>query len=105
MDIFKTYLFFSGYDEGNSYLVDTIFYNEEWWLVASWLENKSTGEKIPDRLVRLTGLRYQEVNDQRHRFLLNNAIRKSVMDGNPQEGFIIRQYPSVLKAKGPGSVN
>jgi hypothetical protein len=40
MDIFKTYLFFAGHDEGNSYLVDTIFYDEEWWLVASWLENK-----------------------------------------------------------------
>jgi hypothetical protein len=66
---------------------------------------QSTGDKIPDRLVRLTGLRYQEVDDQRFRFLLNNAIPKSVMDGNPKEGYVIRQYPSVLETKGPNSVN
>ncbi len=104
MDVFKTYLFFSGYDEGHSYLIDTIFYEGEWWLVPNWL-GKGNERKIPVRLIRLTGLKYQEVNDEGYRFLLNNAIPKSVMDGQPQEGYVIRDYPAVEESKGPSSVH
>ena len=93
MKTFKTYLFFSGYDEGTPYLIDTIFYENAWWLVASWIESNNKSEKIPERLVQLTGLRYQEVHEGNHRFVLNNSIPKSVFDGKEQEGYVVANYP------------
>lgn len=104
-EIFKTYLFFSGYDEGRPYLVDTIFYKNEWWLVSSWLESNDKKQKIPERLVRLTGLRFQEVDDERYRFLLNNAIPKSVFDGKKQDGYVIASYPVLDDIHVSGSVH
>lgn len=83
MEIFKTYLFFANYDEGYPHLVDTIHHDGFWWLVASWLESNDTGSRVPERLVRLSGLRYQEADEQPYRFLLNEAIPKSVFDGEP----------------------
>ena len=53
LEVFKTALFFSGYDEGNQYIVDTIWYENAWWLVATWLVPNGAGDKIPDKLVRL----------------------------------------------------
>lgn len=105
MEVFKTYLFFSGHDEGHPYLVDTIFYEKQWWLVASWIEAQNKSEKIPERLVRLTGLRYQEVDGKEYRFLLNNAIPKSVFDGKEQEGYVIANYPVLEHIQGPKSVH
>ena len=77
----KTLLFFSDHDQGQSYLIDTIWHEGHWWLVGSWLAPHDGGQRLPERLVRLTGLRYEEVKNQPFRFLLNNAIPKSVLDG------------------------
>jgi hypothetical protein len=96
MEVFKTYLFFDDYDQGHSYLIDTIFYDDAWWLVASWMQKHMTTEKIPARLVRLTGLAFQEVEDNKYRFLLNNAIPKSVLDGREQDGYTTLFYPDAL---------
>lgn len=105
MEIFKTFLFFSGFDEGNSYLVDTIFYKNAWWLVSTWIESNDKKEKIPERLIRLSGLRYQEVEGEKYRFLLNNAIPKSVFDGVQQEDYVIEYYPVLLKTQNLGAVH
>lgn len=105
MEIFKTHLFFSGHDEVHPYLVDTIFYKNEWWLVSSWIESNDKTEKIPERLVRLSGLRYQEVVGKEYRFLLNNAIPKSVFDGKKQEGYVISSYPVLEEIRGSKSVH
>lgn len=94
MEIFKTCITFIGYDEGYFFLADTIFYENQWWLVPTWLEANNKSEKIPERLVRLTGLRYQEVDGMPYRFLLNIAIPKSVFDGEEEEeGYVVANYP------------
>lgn len=93
MKVFKTQLSFSGFDEGSFYLVDTIFYQNEWWLVSSWLEANDKSDKVPDKIVRLSGLRYQEVDGQRYRFLLSNSIPKSVFEGIAQEGYVVARFP------------
>jgi hypothetical protein len=89
----KTYLFFSDHDQGHPHLVDTIFHEGAWWLVASWLQANATGERTPERLVRLTGLRHEEVAGQPYRFLLNSPIPKSVFDGQAQAGYVAATFP------------
>ena len=101
MEVFKTYLFFQGHDEGHEYLIDTIFYENEWWLVGNWLQSNDTGEKFPGTIVRLTGLQYQEVNVERYKFLLNNSLPKSVLNGEPQKGYVIKNYPMASDMPGP----
>lgn len=101
MEVFKTYLFFQGYDEGHSYLIDTIYFEEEWWLVGDWLQSNDTGEKFPATMVRLSGLQFQEVNKERYRFLLNNSLPKSLLNGEPHEGYVTRKYPMASDILGP----
>lgn len=108
MEVFKTYLFFSGYDEGHPYLIDTIWHKNNWWLVATYLEHHATREKIPDRLVLMDGLTvsFQEVENQPYRFLLNNSLPKSVLDGEPQNGYVIENHPSALSgSRGSTSIH
>lgn len=100
IETFKTFMFFEGFDEGNSYLTDTIWHEGAWWLVAKTFEHTATKERIPDRIVRLTGLRFQETQGEKYRFLLNNAMPKSVFDGVPQEGYVIASYPGLAQMKG-----
>ena len=104
MEVFKTYLFISGHEDGHPFLIDTIFYENEWWLVSSWLYHDARKEQIPERLVQLTGLQYQEVNLPDHRFLLNNSMPKSVLDGIPQDGYVLANYPALLHTQGPKTV-
>ena len=100
MDIFKTYLFFEGHDEGHSYLIDTIFFEGQWWLVGDWLQSRETGEKFPGNMVCLSNLRFEEVKHERYRFLLNNALPKSLLDGIPREGYTLKRYPLTQEMPG-----
>ena len=98
-------MFFSDHDQGHPYLIDTIEHEGEWWLVASWLEPNEGGELIPGRLVRLSGLQYQEETAGDYRFLLNNSIPKSVFDGEEHTGYVTLNYPGLSDIQGPSSVN
>lgn len=101
MEVFKTYLFFEGFDEGSPYLIDTIFVAGAWWLVGSWLAANATGERVPERLVRLTGLAHEEVVGQRHRFLLHNSLPKSVLDGQARSGYVVASYQALAHSPAP----
>ena len=103
MEVFKTYLFFEGFDEGSPYLIDTIFLAGAWWLVGSWLAANATGERVPERLVRLTGLPHEEASGQRHRFLLNNSLPKSVLDGEARDGYVAASYQALAGSPAPTS--
>jgi hypothetical protein len=101
MDVFKTYLFFEGFNDGSPYLIDTIFLDDTWWLVGSWLVPNATGEQVPERLVRLNGLPHEKASGQRWRFLLNNPLPKSVLDGEARNGYVVANYQA-LTDKRPG---
>lgn len=101
MEFFKTLITFSGFDEGFLQLCDTIWYKDAWWLVATAFEAPSTGHKIPDRIVRLSGLPYQEVNGPEYRFLLGTAIPISVFEGQMSEGYVIEYYPALADIQSP----
>jgi len=105
MEVFKTYLFFSDHDQGSPYLIDTIWHRDSWWLVGSWLQSNATGERTPERLVRLSGLAYQEVQGQSYRFLLNNSIPKAVLDGKEQGEYVVAVYPVLAQIRGPKSTH
>ena len=51
MDVCKTFAFISDTDEVSPHLIDTIFYEDRWWLVGTWLESRATGDRVPERLV------------------------------------------------------
>lgn len=107
MEFFKTVITFSGFDEGFLQRCDTIWYKDAWWLVATAFEDPATGHKIPDRLVRLTGLPYQEVNEPEYRFFLGTAIPISVFEGQIGEGYVIEHYPALadIQEPTPGAVS
>jgi hypothetical protein len=100
-DIYKTYLFFSDFDQGHEYLIDTIHHDGAWWLVGSWLQDNATGARVPERLVRLTGLPHQEMTGQPFRFVLSNSISKSVLEGQEQDGFVILMLPVPADTQAP----
>lgn len=103
MEIVKTLVFFSGYDEGHSCLIDTVQHEGKWWLVGSWLEAIATRERMPELLVRLEGLQYQGVEGQPYRFVLNNPIPKSVLDGKEQGGYVVVRFPALVGMTTPTS--
>jgi hypothetical protein len=105
MDIFKTRLFIDGINESRSFLIDTIFYQGEWWLVSSWFYHDIKNEKIPDQLVRLTGLVYEEVGHLDYRFFLHNSIPKAVLDGTSQDGYVLASYPALIDTQGSKSTH
>jgi hypothetical protein len=101
MEVFKTYLFFEGFDEGHPHLVETIFHEGAWWLVGSWLQHHATQTRVPERIVRLTGLQFEEVQGQPYRFLLNNGLPKPVLDGEARAGYVVAMYPGLGRTTEP----
>jgi hypothetical protein len=99
MKVLKTYLFFEGFDGGFPYLIDTICFNGAWWLVGSWLVANATGERTPERLVRLTGLPHEKASGQEWAFLLNNSLPKSVLDGQARDGYVVADYQVLARSR------
>ena len=96
MNIFKT-MAFIGEDSSPS-LLGAIYYQDRWWIVATWLQSHATGERIPERLVQMDGvvLRFQEVRDPAYRcFLANNALPTGVLDGTDTGRYVIATYPAL----------
>ncbi|MFZ6735021.1 hypothetical protein ACO0LG_24085 [Undibacterium sp. Ji42W] len=108
MEIFKSLITFAGYDEGYFHLSDTIQYEGNWWLVATWLKHPVLKHRLPERIVQMDGtvIPFQEVQELEYRFLVNSPIPKSVVDGKPQAGYTITIHPaSILSAQGPESIH
>lgn len=102
METVKTLITFSGFDEGRFHLVDTIWHDNAWWLVSTWLQNQATGHKTPERIVRLSGLRYQELTAEPYRFVLNNAVPISVFEGKQHDAYVIAVFPALGKIQTDG---
>lgn len=99
----KTYLFFSDFDQGNPYLIDTIQIDGVWWLVGSWIVPHGAEGRTPEIIVRLTGLRFDEVFDPRYRFLLQNSIPKAALEGQAQDGLVVARYPALAHIRAPNA--
>lgn len=97
--ILKTLAFFSDIKNGIIYRVDTIEYKGTYWLVPGWLDNPAGGWRIPERIIRLDILPYQESPGGPADFVLNSGIPKSVFDGQiqpEQEGqYIVIERPDI----------
>lgn len=101
MEVFKTRLFFSDFDHGRDYLIDTIELDGAWWLVGSWLESNATGERVPERLVRLSGLAFEQVTHPHYRFVLERLLPKAALDGKALDGFVVANYPVLARSPAP----
>ena len=78
--------------------VDTVFYENAFWLVPNWLGNPVERWQMPRYTIRLTGHAYQEFgpdSDYPADFLLNEPIPKAVLDGEKESGWIIQTAPDI----------
>ena len=80
-NVLKTLLFFSEDENGIIYRVDTIKYTGKIWLVPGWIDNPKAGWRIPERIICLEGLPYEETPGGSADFLLNGGIPRSVFNG------------------------
>ncbi len=101
MDVCKTFAFISDTDEVSPHLIDTIFYEDRWWLVGTWLESNATGDRVPETLVLLDTLRHQEIEGKPYRFVLNNEIPRAVLRGEAREGYVVATYRVLDDPQGP----
>lgn len=85
-------------DHSREQLLDAIWHEGHWWIVATWLKPNGPGSPIPERLVQMDGLvlRFQEVNHPTHRFQINNSLPMSVLDGTAQDGYVLATFLSTL---------
>jgi hypothetical protein len=74
MTTLKTYV---DCDDGKTYLIDTIEYKGEFWLVPKWLATTFPSVRKPARMIRLPSDR---VRDLGHDFL-GSGIRARKLDG------------------------
>lgn len=81
--------------------LSVIEHEDALWIVTGWLEHKSRPVKRPIRLIRLTGLRYERLDPEKHGadFLVNQPIPRAVLDGRtPSEeaaGFVVVDTPPI----------
>ena len=101
MDVCKTFAFISDTDEVSPHLIDTIFYEDRWWLVGTWLESNATGDRVPETLVLLDTLRHREIEGKPYRFALKPAIPISVLRGEAREGYVVATYQVLDDSRGP----
>lgn len=90
MEIYKTLLTFAE-EEGKYYKIDTIYYAENWWLVATWIRQVGENKKMPEGLVLMDGksVRFQEIFEADYRFLVLDPIPSALFRGVEIDGYTI----------------
>jgi hypothetical protein len=104
MEVFKTHLYLTD-DVAlvEPYLIDTIFHQGFWWLVATWAAPHAGGARVPEVLVRLTGLSHEEVEGKPYRFFLHNPIPKAVLEGKEQAGYVVAWNQALVRSPAPST--
>ena len=88
-------------DSGEVLLVDTISYEGKLWIVPHWLAARELGWQMPERIVCMDGLNYQEMNnpDYTADYVLTYPVPKSVLDGKTDtvEGrkYVVVERPDI----------
>lgn len=108
MRIFHTLLAIG--NDGYVYLMDTIEYEGRMWLVPAWLESLATGERKPERMIRLDNLPHQRIDPQDSpvdppmHFRLVDPIPKSVLEGRVPAGlesvYVLLEAPKIWPTAG-----
>ena len=101
MDVWKTFAFVSDDGQVSPHLIDTIFYEDRWWLVGTWLESNATEDRVPETLVLLDTLRHQKIEGKPYRFVLKHEIPKAVLRGEAREGYVVATYQVLDDTPGP----
>lgn len=78
--------------EGGLFLIDTIEYEGELWLVPEWTDNPTTKRSKPVRIICLTYLPVVPAPDGSGNFRLGGTLPKSVLDGHAPPGQEERYY-------------
>ncbi|WP_299321417.1 hypothetical protein [Parasphingopyxis sp.] len=71
------------------------------WIVTGWLGHKTRPVKRPVRLIRMTGLQYEELDPEQHGsdYLVNQPIPRGVLDGTiaseEATGFVVLDTPKI----------
>lgn len=88
--------------------IDSIEYANKKWIVASWLEHKTEGYRIPGRLIRFDDHRHQHLGlmHPTAEYALSVPIPIGVLDGSDphpeQAGFEILDQPDLRFPKPAG---
>lgn len=105
MNNFEVVFFLEGHDKMNPHRGTAIEWRGGLWLVLNWLQGRTTGERIPERLLRIDSLRVQKRQDGS--FLLPNAIPISLFSGRHQPEtpvhYEIADYPVLVPTQEPKS--
>ena len=64
-------------DDGETYLIDTIQHEDNFWLVPKWIATTSQTERKPARIIRLPMERVQDLGDN----FLGSGFRVRKLDG------------------------
>lgn len=64
-------------DDGQTYLIDTIQYKGDFWLVPKWIATTSPSVRKPARIIRLPMDRVQDLGNN----FLGSGIRARKLDG------------------------
>jgi hypothetical protein len=73
-------------ENGSFQKVDTINYDNNWWLVPEWYDNKSKGWIMPKRIIQLDSLPHQVIDSGNPvDFVLDNPMPKDVFDGKTKK--------------------
>jgi hypothetical protein len=81
------------------HIVDVIEHEGQFWLVPEWLENPIQRLRRPMRIVSLSRLPHQRMRNADPEFVVNDAIPKSVFDGQIPPGqaetYLVVELPDI----------
>lgn len=70
--VYKTFCGFD--DDPNIYLIDTINYKGEPWIVLGWFEDNQKGVRFPKTAFPLSKVQHQEAKDDQYDYILNAPL-------------------------------
>ena len=107
MNTFDVAFFLEGHDEMHIHRGTAIEWRGGLWFVLNWLQDNTTGEQIPERLLRIDSLRVQKRQDGS--FLLPTAIPIILFTSRHQPEtpghYEIADYPVLVHTQEPKSTH
>ena len=103
----KAVFFIEGDEHAHDYQATVIEYQAQKWLVATWLQSPSTGERFPERIVPLSQFPYVELQNGLLR--LGLLVPRGLLLPDAEDALLQRfqaqTYPTVGLVQGPESLH